>query len=172
VERAATRTLLNLIGDPVAGGASAGRLPRMSGPAVETSALRNTPFFAELAPEDLDGILRVAQPVSFESGEAIVEAGDVGDGMYIIVDGAAEVDVGGRYHRLKRGDFFGEMALIAAKKRMATVKAVEPVQAVKVPADEFQSFLLEHPSVALSMLKALVERLREVEQRIDALMGM
>ena len=128
----------------------------MSDPAVETSALRNTPFFAELAPEDLESILRVSQPVSFETGQAIVEAGDVG----------------GRYHTLKRGDFFGEMALIAAKKRMATVKAVEPVKAVKVPADEFQSFLLQHPSVALSMLKALVERLREVEQRIDALMGM
>jgi CRP-like cAMP-binding protein len=144
----------------------------MNDPAVETSALRNTPFFAELAPDDLDSILRVAKPVSFETGQAIVEAGDVGDGMYIIVDGTAEVDVGGRYHTLKRGDFFGEMALIAAKKRMATVKAVEPVKAVKVPADEFQAFLLQHPSVALSMLKALVERLREVEQRIDALMGM
>jgi CRP/FNR family transcriptional regulator, cyclic AMP receptor protein len=144
----------------------------MSDSTVETSALRNTPFFAELAPEDLESILRVSQPVSFETGQAIVEAGDVGDGMYIIVDGTAEVDVGGRYHTLKRGDFFGEMALIAAKKRMATVKAVEPVQAVKVPADEFQSFLLQHPSVAISMLKALVERLREVEQRIDALMGM
>ncbi len=102
----------------------------MSEPAVETSALRNTPFFAELAPDDLDSILRVAEPVSFETGQAIVEAGDVGDGMYIIVEGTAEVDVGGRYHTLRRGDFFGEMALIAAKMRMASVKDVEPVQAV------------------------------------------
>jgi CRP/FNR family transcriptional regulator, cyclic AMP receptor protein len=143
----------------------------MNRPAVETAALQNTPFFAALPQEDLDGILRVGHLVAFEAGEAIVEAGDPGDAMYIVVDGAAEVDVGGRYHTLKQGDFFGEMALIAARRRMATVKAVEDVSALKIPADDFQAFVLDHPRVALSMLKALVERLREVEQRIDALMA-
>jgi CRP-like cAMP-binding protein len=83
----------------------------------------------------------------------------------------AEVDVGGRFHKLGRGDFFGEMALISEGQRMATVKATEAVEALRIPADEFRSFLLDHPSVAISMLKALVGRLREVEQRIDAWMA-
>jgi CRP-like cAMP-binding protein len=143
----------------------------MSGSTVEAEALRNAPFFAGLSRDDLDGILRVGRPVSFEAGQAMVEQGEPGDGMYIIVAGSAEVDVGGRFHTLATGHFFGEMALITAGKRMATVKAVEPVDALKIPADEFQSFLLEHPGVALSMLKAIVERLREVEQRIDAWMA-
>jgi CRP/FNR family transcriptional regulator, cyclic AMP receptor protein len=143
----------------------------MNRPAVETAALQNTPFFAGLPQEDLDGIMHVGHPVRFEAGQAIVEAGDPGDAMYIVVDGAAEVDVGGRYHTLKQGDFFGEMALIAARRRMATVTAVDDVSALKIPADDFQAFVLDHPRVALSMLKALVERLREVEQRIDALMA-
>ena len=63
------------------------------------------------------------------------------------------------------------MALIAPGPRMATVKAVQPVEALTIPADEFRSFLLDHPTVALSMMKALVIRLREVEQRIDAWMA-
>jgi CRP-like cAMP-binding protein len=63
------------------------------------------------------------------------------------------------------------MALVSAGRRMATVKAVEPVEALKIPAEGFQSFLLEHPGVALSMLRAVVDRLREVEQRIDAWMA-
>ncbi len=138
---------------------------------VETKALQGAPFFAGLSPEDIDGILRVGRPVSFEPGQAMIEQGDAGDGMYIILSGAAEVDVGGRFHRLTTGDFFGEMALITAGKRMATVKTVEAVQALKIPADGFQSFLLEHPAVALSMLQAIVRRLREVEQRIDAWMA-
>lgn len=138
---------------------------------VETKALQEAPFFAGLSPEDIDGILQVGRPVSFEPGQAMVEQGDAGDGMYIIVGGGAEVDVGGRFHKLTTGDFFGEMALITAGKRMATVKAVEPVRALKIPADGFQSFLLEHPAVALSMLQAIVGRLREVEQRIDAWMA-
>ena len=143
----------------------------MSESAVGMEALRNAPFFAGLAPSDLDGILAVGQPVSFDSDETIVEQGDPGDGMYIIVSGTAEVDVGGRFHKLTTGNFFGEMALVSAGKRMATVKAVGSVEALKIPADGFQTFLQAHPAVALSMLRAVVERLREVEQRIDAWMA-
>lgn len=143
----------------------------MSEPTTEVYALQGAPFFAELPPEDLQGILLVGLPVSFTSGETLVEQGAVGDAMYLITSGVAEVEVGGRFHRLGRGDFFGEMALISEGKRMATVKATEAVEALRIPADGFQSFLLDHPSVAISMLKALVGRLREVEQRIDAWMA-
>ena len=138
---------------------------------IETKALQGAPFFAGLSAGDIGGILQVGRPVSFERGQAMVEQGDAGDGMFIIVDGTAEVDVGGRFHKLTSGDFFGEMALFTTGKRMATVKAVETVQALEIPADGFQSFLLEHPAVALSMLQAVVDRLREVEQRIDAWMA-
>jgi CRP-like cAMP-binding protein len=63
------------------------------------------------------------------------------------------------------------MALIGSTKRKASVKAATPVNALRIGADEFRTFVLEHPQVALSMMQALVERLREVEQRIDAWMA-
>lgn len=138
---------------------------------IETAALKSTPLFGGLTDEDLAGILEVGQPTSYAAGEAIVEEGDVGDGMYIVVVGEARVDVGGRYHVLKAGDFFGEMALISPGRRMATVRAQADVEALKIPAEGFQAFLLAHPAVGLAMLKAIVERLREVEQRIDAWMA-
>ena len=43
------------------------------------------------------------------------------------LSGTAEVDVGGRFHVLRTGDFFGEMALLGSKRRMATVKATSGV---------------------------------------------
>jgi CRP-like cAMP-binding protein len=139
--------------------------------AIQMQALRNTPFFSGLPEDELQGILRVGQPAAFEAGQTIVAEGDPGDAMYIVLDGTAEVDVGGRYHKLTSGSFFGEMALIGSTKRMASVKAAEPVQALRIGADEFRAFVLAHPQVALSMMQALVERLREVEQRIDAWMA-
>jgi CRP-like cAMP-binding protein len=143
----------------------------MTGSAIETAALQSTPFFSGLSPEDLAGIVDVGRSVSYAAGVPIVEEGDPGDGMYIVVSGEARVDVGGRFHMLKPGDFFGEMALIAPGKRMATVRAEADVEALKIPAEEFQTFLMQHPSVALAMLRAIVLRLREVEQRIDAWMA-
>jgi CRP-like cAMP-binding protein len=138
---------------------------------VGITALESTPLFAGLDREHLEDVLRVGRQVSFEAGQAIVGRGDPGDGMYIILSGVAEVDVGGRFHRLTRGDFFGEMAVLAGKRREATVKAAEPVQALQLPADGLQAFLLEQPQVAVGMLKSLVERLREVQDRLDTWIG-
>jgi CPA1 family monovalent cation:H+ antiporter len=139
--------------------------------AVGITALESSPLFAGLDRGQLERVLGVGQRVSFEAGQAIVERGDPGDAMYIIVSGAAEVDVGGRFHRLGRGDFFGEMAVLAGKRREATVKAVEHVEALRIPADGLKAFLLDSPAVAVGMLTSLVERLREVQDRLDTWIG-
>ena len=138
---------------------------------VGRAALERTPLFAGLDREHLEDVLSVGRRMSYEPGQAIVERGDPGDAMYIVVSGAAEVDVGGRFHRLERGDFFGEMAVLAGKPREATVKAVEPLEALQIPADEFQAFLSDNPQLAVEMLKSLVERLREVQDRLDTWVG-
>jgi CRP-like cAMP-binding protein len=131
----------------------------------------STGLFAGLDANDADGILQAGERLSFPAGTMVFETGDRGDAMFVIASGEARVDVGGRFHVLKPGDFFGEMALLAPGPRMATVKAESDVEAIKIGADEFQAFLVEHPVVSLSMMKQLVLRLREVEQRIDAWMA-
>jgi CRP-like cAMP-binding protein len=131
----------------------------------------STGLFAGLGEGDADGILQAGERLSYPAGTAIFELGDRGDAMFVIASGEARVDVGGRFHVLKPGDFFGEMALLAPGPRMATVKTESEVEAIKIGADAFQAFLIDHPAVALSMMKQLVIRLREVEQRIDAWMA-
>jgi CRP-like cAMP-binding protein len=143
----------------------------MSQSSTAADALQSSPFFAELPSEAIEEILSVAQPASFDPGSTIVEEGDAADGMYVVVAGTAEVDVGGRFHRLKAGEFFGEMALITSSKRLATVKATEPVEALKIPAEEFRALLNRRPEIAIAMLAGVIQRLREVEQRVDAWMG-
>jgi len=141
-------------------------------PSTDTmSALGTAGLFAGLDEAELAAIALVGHEESYEADQPIVEVDDPADGMFVILNGQARVDVGGRFHILKTGDPFGEMALVAPGKRMATVRAVEPVRVLKIPAEGFHGFLLEHPRVALAMLKTLAVRLREVEQRIDAWMA-
>jgi CRP-like cAMP-binding protein len=137
----------------------------------DAKVLEAVPLFSGLPRGDLEDIIRLGQKVSFDAGVDIVQSGDPGDGMYFLLEGRTEVDVGGRFHRLGPGDFFGEMALLGVRKRLATVKSIEPVEALKIPAVQFQQLLLDHPSLALAMMKTLIERLREVEERVDAWMG-
>ena len=91
--------------------------------------------------------------------------------MYIILSGSAEVDVGGRFRRIERGDFLGEMAVMAGKARTATVVAREDVEALRISAPDFETIFLDRPRVAVTILKRIVERLREVQERIDAWIG-
>jgi CRP-like cAMP-binding protein len=131
-------------------------------------ALRSSPFFAGLAEEDLERIAEMGEPVSFGQGETIVEKGSSGDAMYVLLWGTAEVEVGGRVHKPGAGQVVGEMALFSRKKRTATVTASEPAEALKVPADRFHEFLLRNSSVAVGILEQVVERLREVQDRVEA----
>jgi CRP-like cAMP-binding protein len=144
----------------------------MDDTAVGISALEAMPLFAGVTKHDLQNILKIGEIRAFEPGQSIVERGDLGDSMYIVLRGVAQVDVGGRFHELKPGEFFGEMALVAGKKRTATVKAGdERLDAFRIGAEEFQGFLLHQPRVAIAMLKGLVDRLREVQERIDSWAG-
>jgi CRP-like cAMP-binding protein len=144
----------------------------MDDQAVGISALETMPLFAGVTKHDLQNILKIGEIRSFDPGQSIVERGELGDAMYIVLRGVAQVDVGGRFHELKPGEFFGEMALVAGRKRTATVKAAdERVDAFRIGSEEFQGFLLHQPRVAIAMLKGLVDRLREVQERIDSWAG-
>jgi CRP-like cAMP-binding protein len=133
----------------------------------EARVLRKVPFFEALTTEDLDRIARIGQRRSFRSGEAIVTRDTVGGGLFVIMSGSATVEAGGRRHSLGSGDFFGEMALLAGKPRSATVTAAEDVEVMTIEAMYFRPFLIKNPSVAVTLLEGVAERLREVQDRID-----
>src|SRR5205809_5144996 len=138
---------------------------------IAMSALRAMPLFSGVGEHDLENILKLGQLRSYDPGQTIVERGEPGDALYILLRGAAEVDVGAAHHDLKDGEFFGEMALVAGKERTATVRAVEPVDVLTIGAEDFQRFAMHHPQVGLAMLKSLVERLREVQDRVEGWTG-
>jgi CRP/FNR family transcriptional regulator, cyclic AMP receptor protein len=131
-------------------------------------ALRSSPFFAGLSDDDLVRITEMGEPVSFGEGERIIEKGTPGDAMYLLLWGTTEIEVGGRVHKPGAGQVVGEMALFSTKKRTATVTTTGPVEALKIPAERFHEFLLQNPSVAVGILEQVVERLREVQERVEA----
>ena len=133
----------------------------------EVEALRRVRFFEELTPEDLERIAQVGERRSFGAGEAIIERGGSPEGLFILLSGTATVEAGGKTHELGPGDFFGEMALLGAKPRAATVMASEPVEAMEVKAIYFGPFLVKNCSVAVQILRGVVERLREVQDRLE-----
>ncbi|HEX2088512.1 MAG TPA: cyclic nucleotide-binding domain-containing protein [Actinomycetota bacterium] len=138
---------------------------------AELEALRRVPFFEDLTPEDLARIAKVGERRRYEAGSAIVTKDEVGGGLFVILQGSARVEAGGKVHTLGPGSFFGEMALLARKPRSATVTAVEPVEVVTLEAMYFRPFLIKNPSVAVTILEGVVNRLWEVQERVGDAQG-
>jgi CRP-like cAMP-binding protein len=138
---------------------------------LDPDAIEGIPFLATLPPDERERVLAHARVVRFDPGQVIIERAQPAGAMYVVTEGTARVDAGGRYHDLKRGALLGEMGLLSSKPRMRTVTALDSFEALEIGPDDFEAFLRENPGVAIAMLKILAERLREVEERLDAWMG-
>ena len=134
----------------------------------DVEALRRVRFFEELTDDDLARVAKVGQRRSYAVGDALVERDSDRGGLFVILSGAAQVEVGGAVHDLAAGDFFGEMALLGHTRRSASVTATEPVEALVIETIYFDPFLIQNPSVAVAILHGVVERLREVQDRVDS----
>jgi voltage-gated potassium channel len=133
----------------------------------DAEALRRVRFFEELTDDDLERVAKVGQRRRYAAGDALVERDSDRGGLFVILSGTASVEVGGTTHQLGAGDFFGEMALLGRTRRSASVTATEPVEAFVIETIYFDPFLIQNPSVAVAILHGVVERLREVQERID-----
>jgi CRP-like cAMP-binding protein len=134
----------------------------------DVEALRKVRLFEELTDDDLSRVAKVGQRRSFAAGDALVERDSDRGGLFVLLSGTAAVEVGGAIHDLGPGDFFGEMALLGHTRRSASVTATEPVEALVIETIYFDPFLIENPSVAVAILHGVVERLREVQERVES----
>jgi CRP-like cAMP-binding protein len=130
--------------------------------------LRSVEVFGDLAGEDLAPVAMVAEEIGFRPGEAIVRAGEPGDGLYVIVDGRVNVTVEGRGQVAVRGqgDVIGEMAVLSGRPRVATCVASGEVLTLRLRRDDFLAIMAERPAVALGVVRVLTERLEQATQRL------
>ncbi|MFP5343805.1 MAG: cyclic nucleotide-binding domain-containing protein [Candidatus Limnocylindria bacterium] len=136
-------------------------------PATATDALRATPLFQGMTDRSIEAVERLARPLSFAAGEALVRQGDPGDTFLIVVAGSATVTVDGATVRtLGPGDFLGEISLLDGGPRTATVVADGPVEALAIDRDGFTSLMDSSPVLRLDVVTALTQRLRALGPRV------
>jgi NADH:ubiquinone reductase (H+-translocating) len=117
---------------------------------------------AELVQLKLGGSRGVAQE-HFEPGQDVFRQGDLGDCVYLVLSGAAEVWRAGAegeslLGRLGPGDWFGEMALLNETTRGATVRCVEAMDALSLPKSEFSVLAANLPELRRSFERVMETR--------------
>jgi NADH dehydrogenase len=117
----------------------------------------------ELVQLRLGGSVGVTQE-HYEPGQDVFRQGDVGDRVYIILGGKAEVLRDERIVAcLGRGEYFGEMALLHQAQRNATVRCMEAMDVLALPKRDFNVLAANLPELRRSFEAKSQERAREGE---------
>jgi CPA1 family monovalent cation:H+ antiporter len=123
----------------------------------------NIAMFAKLGPDEVKALARHFRPRLLVPDETIIRKGERGTEMFMISSGAVEVVLPGDRVRLGSGEFFGEMAILKARRRQADVVALGYCRVLVLSAAEFRRFLREFPAA-----KAEIDRVAAARDRENA----
>jgi CRP/FNR family transcriptional regulator, cyclic AMP receptor protein len=132
-----------------------------AGAATLTDTLGRLTLFADLGRTELESVAHTFDENVFAEGQRVIRQGLEGSGFYLILDGEARIVIDGvERARLGRGEFFGEISLLAGGPPTADVVAASLLRCLVIPGPTLHEFLLEHPRVMLRMLRAMAQRVR------------
>jgi serine/threonine protein phosphatase PrpC len=142
-----TVVLVRLGGDSSADDERARRL------ALKRELLAKMPLFARLSDRELLRVMQSVEVRSYDAGQTVIREGDKGDELFIVLSGKVNVSRGGEtLTRLGAGEHFGEMALIRAVPRSATVHADGGAELIVIRRTDFFDILRNEHEIAVKML--------------------
>ncbi len=131
--------------------------------------LKNTPLFASTAENVLASIIPIMKQVHVAAGEAIIRKGELGDSMFVILSGEVEIyDEDTLLAEMGRGDIFGELALLDAEPRSATVVAQTAATLFRIDQEDFYDLMEERGEVLRNVMRVLCQRIRHQNEVVTA----
>ena len=128
-----------------------------------TDRLRTIPLFAGLDYAALRHVTDISTVLELPRGSVLIERGLAGSGMYVVLDGVAEVELRHRTVELGPGEVVGELALLTDQpNRTARVRAGDELRCLAIGRTEFWELLRMQPRIAVPMLSTLARRLQDL----------
>ena len=152
---------------------SAGRSNPASGErgASLRNELANIPLFGDLDSASLQTLISKVRVVILEEGQVLFRQGDAANSLYVVVEGAVVPIAEGERRRklavLERGEFFGEIGVMAKQPRNATIEAIVDTKLLAIDRRLLWELIAKQPSVAKSILRFLRARLIDRQIRTN-----
>lgn len=128
--------------------------------AMDQRQLAGVGLFSSLSKQELEKLARWTDEVSVRAGDELATEGQFAHEFFVIEDGIAEVRQNGEpIAELGPGDFFGEIGLLEAERRTASVVAATPMRVIVMFQREFKQMEQEMPAVADRVRSAIRARL-------------
>jgi CRP/FNR family cyclic AMP-dependent transcriptional regulator len=137
--------------------------------------LGKTGLFGALSAPDLETIAGRMRRAQFEPDQMIFSRGDPGREIYLVLEGRIRLSIlssDGRelsFAHAGPGNVFGEIATLDGGERTAGATAITKVQAMALPQRAMLEVIENNPKVAVAAIRFLCTRLRETDQRLEAI---
>ncbi len=129
--------------------------------------LASVPLFQGCDDGTLDTLTAAMAEFSFADGQSIVQQGQVGNGLYIVVDGGARIVQGNdELVRLGSGDFFGELSVLDQQPRTASAFAIGATTCLALASWDLMPILESNAGLTLNLLRGLAARLRHADMQL------
>jgi serine/threonine protein phosphatase PrpC/CRP-like cAMP-binding protein len=140
---------------------------------LKREMLARMPLFRPLNDREILRVLQVTDVATFKNGERIINEGETGEELYIVLSGQTKVSRGGADLAVfKPGDHFGEMALVRSQPRSATVTSDGESELMLIRRTEFFEILRKEHQLAVKLLwqflGVLADRLAETSRELGA----
>jgi uncharacterized membrane protein len=136
----------------------------------DPSFLANITMFELLDEDDRLALANVVDEVVVPAGNALFQAGDPGDSLFIVRLGQIELfikDTAGQkivLHTAEAGDMFGELAMLDSGSRTATALALTDTELLVLDRDDLVLLFQRKPEAALHMLASLTSLTRKADE--------
>ena len=127
----------------------------------DLAQLRTLPLFAELDRPALERVAAIATEVEFPEGALLIERGQPGSGLFVLVDGRVRVDLPDLSVESGPGEFIGELSLLTGHTRAGRVTAITDVRCLAIARSDFSALLQSDPRIALPLVSVLAGRLAD-----------
>ena len=138
--------------------------------------LRGVPMFADLAPDFIEHLKETVELQRFAPGQTIARQGEAADCFYLVRIGFVKISEdypGGELvlAYLSRGDYFGEIGLLGGGVRTANCTALDHVEVVRIPGEDFRQMVERFPTVRRGLELVAQERRFANQQRMEMVQG-
>lgn len=133
--------------------------------------LKTIELFTHAPSEILSSIWDKMEEVQLSAGKVLFNAGEAGDGLYLIVEGKLGIRSGSVLIGTREpGEYVGELALLDDSPRSATVEAVTDAVLLKLYREDFHQALTTSPQIVRDLLRLLVQKIRNDTQQRAAIL--
>lgn len=129
----------------------------------KVAILKSVNIFAGTPDHVLASVAAIVEEVDLAPDQTFITEGDLGDCMYIIIEGEVRVHSGEKtFLTLGPGKSVGELAVLDPEPRAASVTAIGDVHLFQINKDAFDEVLADRPEVAQGVIRALCQRVRDL----------